>query len=62
MTSRDFLAAAKIVRGHKYPLAIAQAIENSFIELFQQDNSHFDETRFRAACKKENPLHAFYQE
>ena len=55
MTKRDYERATTIVQG------LGQAckdvcrwhVEQAFVELFRNDNPHFDETKFRASCTKE---------
>jgi hypothetical protein len=54
MTKKDYQKAAEIVRKIR-PAECGThqlTVENAFVKLFQNDNSRFDEKRFRTACKE----------
>lgn len=64
MTKKNYTKAANIVRqfrekhsqGGTFADAgvvdhVANQLENSFVELFSDDNSRFDAHKFRQACK-----------
>jgi hypothetical protein len=58
MTRKDYVAAAKIVREYKdsHPFNAGLVVENAFADFFAEDNSRFDEARFRAACVPSNEI------
>lgn len=58
MTKKNYEKAAKIVRSTRQQMgrgheATVQLIEESFVELFKDDNPRFNEERFRFACNRE---------
>jgi hypothetical protein len=52
MIKKNYEKAAKIVRKMK-ETDFTGAMEDAFVELFQDDNPRFDEERFRFACNRE---------
>lgn len=69
MTKKDYIKAAKMVKGMRvdarsssrtigpkqrlYEENVSVEMEDSFVKLFRDDNPRFDETRFRQACKED---------
>ena len=53
MTKKDYIKAAEIVRqdSKKNGDVFSKLMEESFVQLFRNDNARFDEKRFREACK-----------
>lgn len=53
MHKKDYLKAVKIV--HTFAKAHERYIlETAFVELFSDDNSKFDEDKFREACQRKD--------
>lgn len=57
MTKKDYLLAVKLIRKHKTPTTLSKLdvklLTETFVKLFSEDNSKFDEIRFRKAIENE---------
>ena len=66
MTKQDYECAARIAQTFAGAEKAGKAVVQAFVELFLNDNSQFDEARFRAACvpganiKAKKPKHGAY--
>jgi hypothetical protein len=55
---KDYQKAAEVVKQDSSESGdvFSKLMEESFVKLFKNDNSRFDEKRFRMACKKEQSI------